>query len=84
MEDSLSIQQKNGLVPAPTILAGSERREAERSEADRSGEPVKIVAEPAAGPPRPNPEVVADAKRRTFTARIQTADHKSNRCRQEF
>ncbi len=38
MEDSVSIQLKNG------------------------------VAEPAAGPPRPNPEVVADAKRRTFTA----------------
>lgn len=68
MEDSVSIQLKNGVLPAPTILAGAERREAERSEADRSGEPAKIVAEPAAGPPRPNPEVVADAKRRTFTA----------------
>jgi len=69
MEDSVSTQLKNGAVPAPTILAGAERRETERSEADRSGEPAKIVAEPAAGPtPRPNPEVVADAKRRTFTA----------------
>jgi transposase len=68
MEDSVSTQPtqpKNGFVPAPTILAGAERREAERSEADRSGEPAKIVADPA---PRPDPEVVADAKRRTFTA----------------
>lgn len=69
MEVSVSTQLKNGVVPAPTILAGAERREGERSEADRSGEPAKIVAEVAAGPPpRPNPEVVADAKRRTFTA----------------
>ena len=69
MEVSVNTQLKNGVVPAPTILSGAERREGERSEADRSGEPAKIVAEPAAGPPpRPNPEVVADAKRRTFTA----------------
>lgn len=68
MEVSVSTQLKNGVVPAPTILAGAERRESERSEDDRSGEPAKIVAEPAAGPPRPNPEVVADARRRTFTA----------------
>ena len=67
MEDSVSTQLKNGVVPAPTILAGAERMEAERREAERSGVPAKIVAEPAAGPP-PNPEVVADAKRRTFTA----------------
>jgi transposase len=69
MEDSVSIQSKNGVVPPAAVLAGAERREAERSEADRSGEPAKIAADPApAGPPRPNPEVVADAKRRTFTA----------------
>lgn len=66
---SVSTQRKNGVVPAPTILVGEERREAERSEADRSGGPTKIVGYPApAVPPRPNPEVVADAKRRTFPA----------------
>ena len=53
---------------SPTVLPAAERREGERSEADRSGEPAKIVADPAAKPPRPDPEVVADAKRRTFTA----------------
>ena len=59
------ISKKNGLPAAPTILAGAERREAERSEADRSAAPVKIVADPPA--PAPNVEVVADAKRRSFT-----------------
>ena len=68
MEVSVSTQLKNGVVPAPTILVGAERREAERSEADRSGEPAKIVADPGPVRSRPNPEVVADAKRRTFTA----------------
>jgi len=68
MEDSLNTQRKNDHVPAPTILTGAERREGERSEADRSGEPAKIVAGPAPAALRPNPEVVADAKRRTFTA----------------
>ena len=46
MEVSVSNQLKNGVVPAPTILAGAERREAERSEANCSGEPAKIVANP--------------------------------------
>lgn len=68
MEISVSTP-KNGSIPAPTVLVGAERREAERSEADRSGEPAKTVADPApTGPPRPDPEVVADAKRRSFTA----------------
>ena len=43
----------------------------ERSEADRSASPGKTVAGPAAEPaarPRPDPEVVVDAKRRTYTA----------------
>lgn len=48
---------------APAVLAGAERREAERSEADRSAVPVKTAGEP----PAPNAEVVADAKRRAFT-----------------
>ena len=59
------IPKKNGLPAAPTVLAGAERREAERSEADRSAAPVKTVTGPPA--PAPNTEVVADAKRRTFT-----------------
>ena len=63
MDLSLTSSKKNGLSAAPTVLAGAERREAERSEADRSAAPAKTVA----GPPAPNAEVVADAKRRAFT-----------------
>ncbi|HEY3837396.1 MAG TPA: hypothetical protein VGL72_12525, partial [Bryobacteraceae bacterium] len=46
-------------------MPAAERREDERSETDRSTAAGKTVAP---NPPRPNPEVVADAKRRTFTA----------------
>ena len=46
-------------------VAPAERREAERSEADRSGAGDAPVA---THPARPDPEVVVDAKRRTFTA----------------
>jgi len=67
MDISVNSQLKNGVSPALTILPGTERSEAERSEADRSAGPGKIVANPPAAP-RLNPEVVADAKRRTFTA----------------
>jgi transposase-like protein len=59
---------KNGTSSAPpAFLPDAERREAERSEADRSAAAGKNVS---ASPPSPhlNPEVVADAKRRTFTA----------------
>lgn len=60
--------RNNGLSPAlPTVLPAAERREGERSETDRSSAAGKTVAPPAA-PPRPDPEVVAEAKRRTFTA----------------
>jgi transposase-like protein len=56
----------NGISSAsPTVWPAAERREAERSEAERSAAAGKTVA-PA--PPRPDPEVVAGAKRRTFTA----------------
>jgi transposase-like protein len=48
-------------------LPAAERREAERSEADRSVAAGKTVARPPT-PPHPDPEVVAAAKRRTFTA----------------
>jgi transposase len=56
----------NGISSAsPTVLPAAERREGERSEADRGPAAGKTVA-PA--PPRPDPEVVAGAKRRRFTA----------------
>ena len=60
---------KNGIsLASPTVLPAAERREAERSEADRSAAAGNTVATEPATPPRPDPEVVADAKRRTFTA----------------
>jgi len=49
-------------------LSAAVRREDERSEADRSTAADKTVAPQPPGPARPDPEVVADAKRRTFTA----------------
>lgn len=64
---NLPTSKKNGLSPAPTFLAGAERREAERSEADRSAAAAKNVANPPAPAPPPDPEVVADARRRVFT-----------------
>jgi transposase len=61
--------KNNVFSPAsPTVLPAAERREGERSEADRSSAAGKTVAPPPAALPLPNPEVVADAKRRTFTA----------------
>jgi transposase len=61
--------KNNGISSAsPTVLPAAERREAERSEADRSAAAGKTVAPELAVPPRPNPEVVANAKRRSFTA----------------
>jgi transposase len=65
--------KNNGISSAspasPTVLpAAAQRREAERSEADRSAAVGKTVAAGLAAPARPNPEVVANAKRRTFTA----------------
>src|SRR5689334_9030810 len=54
-------------VPAPTpaVLPPVVRREPERSESDRSTTRGKTGPE---ANPRPDPEVVAQAKRRTFTA----------------
>ena len=61
--------KNNGISPAsPTVLPVAERRSDERSETDRSSAVGKTVAPPPAPPGRPDPEVVADAKRRTFTA----------------
>ena len=62
------MNKKQFSPPAPTISPAAERREAERSEASRSAVAGEIVATSSATPPHPNPEVVPDAKRRTFTA----------------
>src|ERR1035438_5019474 len=51
----------------PRVLPAAERSEAERSEAERSGAAGKTGAAPGAVP-RPDPQVVAKAKRRIFTA----------------
>ena len=54
------------LAPPLAALPSAGRREGERSEADRSSADGK--AGPDSNPePRPNPEVVARAKRRSFT-----------------
>lgn len=67
MEISVNTNQKqNGLSPARAAWPGAERREPERSEGDRSeaaGQTCGILPAPV----RPNPEVVADARRRTFS-----------------
>jgi transposase-like protein len=61
--------KNNGISSAfPTVWPAAERREAERSEADRSAVAGQTVAPAPPASPRPNPEVVADAKRRAFTA----------------
>ena len=52
-------------------VAPAERREAARSEADRSGAGATPDARATAPPARPDPEVVVDAKRRTFTAQYK-------------
>jgi len=59
----------NGISSAsPTVLPAAERREAERSEAARSVAAGKTVAPQPPTLPPPDPEVVAGARRRTFTA----------------
>ena len=65
--------KNNGISSAspaspPVLPAPAQRREAERSEADRSAGAGKTGASEPLSPPRPNPEVVANAKRRSFTA----------------
>lgn len=61
--------KNNGISSASsTGLPAAERREAERSEADRSVAAGKTVAPQPPAPSHPDPEVVAAAKRRTFTA----------------
>jgi transposase len=60
---------KNNGMPStsPTVLSVAERREDERSETSRSSATDKTVAPEPPASPRPNPEVVADARRRSFT-----------------
>jgi transposase len=59
----------NGISSASsTVLPAAECREAERSEASRSGAAGKTVASEPPSSPRPDPEVAVGAKRRTFTA----------------
>ena len=55
----------NHKVPAPAALLPVGRREPERSESDRSATGSKAGPELSA---HPDPEVVAQAKRRSFTA----------------
>jgi transposase len=70
----------NSKVPAssPATLAAAGRRERERSEGDRSAAAAKVGADSQPQPDthqsdqlHPNPEVVAHAKRRRFTARYK-------------
>jgi len=61
--------RNNGIAPnSPAALPAAERREAERSEGDRSAAAGNAVAPPPPTSPRRDPEVVAGAKRRSFTA----------------
>src|SRR5258705_4494302 len=56
-----------GVVLSPGGLPGAERSEGERSEPQRSAAPGKAGADSVTRA-RPDPEVVAKAKRRTYTA----------------
>jgi len=56
-----------GVVLSPGGLAGAERSEGSPGEPERSAAPAKAGAAPTSAS-RPDPEVVAKAKRRTFTA----------------
>ena len=60
--------KNNGMSStSPRVSPAAERREDERSENDRSTAAGETVAPQPPSPPRPNPEVVADARRRSFT-----------------
>ncbi len=59
----------NGIAStSPALLPAAQRREDERSESDRS---AAAGNKAAAAPPRPDPEVVAGSKRRTFSAQYK-------------
>ena len=53
-----------------SAVAAAERSEAERSETERSGA-VATAASDTEGPARPDPEVVARARRRRFTGKYK-------------
>jgi transposase len=60
--------KNNGISStSPPVLPAAERREDERSETDRSTAAGKTVALQPPVQPRPSPEIVADARRRSFT-----------------
>jgi transposase len=60
--------KNNGISStSPPVLPAAERREDERSETDRSTAAGKTVAPQPPVQPRPSPEIVADARRRSFT-----------------
>jgi len=60
--------KNNGISStSPPVLPAAVRREDERSETDPSTAAGKTVAPQSPATPRPNPEVVADARRRSFT-----------------
>jgi transposase len=64
--------KNNGIAPASlTALPAAERRETERSEDSRSAAAGKAVAPEPPALPGPDPEVVAGARRRTFTAKYK-------------
>lgn len=60
--------KNNGLGSASSAFPAAERREAERSETDRSAAAGKVGGPESTAQRRPDPEVVADARRRRFTA----------------
>ena len=63
----LSVEMKKKLASPPAALPAAERSETERSEGERSGAAGKAGADLMAVS-RPNPEVVAKPRRRTFPA----------------
>lgn len=63
----LSVDMRKKIVASPAALPAAERSETERSEGERSGAAGKAGAGPVEVP-RPDPEVVARPRRRTFAA----------------
>jgi transposase-like protein len=63
----LSVDMRKKTVAPPAALPAAERSEPERSEGERSAAAGKAGAGPVEVP-RPDPEVVAKPRRRTFTA----------------
>jgi len=62
---------QNSVRPlSPPAVAAAERSEAERSETSRSGAGATAASD-TEGPARPDPEVVARAKRRRFTGKYK-------------